>query len=275
MATSDIWKLDALNDERKKKSVIAHLQAGCNRAVDKELLQFGIAQEVFELYVERCEHDQLQDITARCIEGAPHFLASRPGAAALLRILGVASPKNRKVFIKALKNQFLAIAQNRVTCVVLWRLLTTVDDTVLLTKSVLSELLNELRALCFDEVGKNTVLLLLSGVCKRYLSADDYAGLQLPAPSSKKSASIREEELRKPVVAALKGLMQSEKSILAWCADSSARDILVELAKKDGDCAKILFDKIVEESKNSKNFEYLHTKFKQNVAKCDENRDER
>ena len=57
--------------------------------------------------------EQLSDLTARVIEGAPHLLASRPGVNALVHILGSANPKQRKVFLKEIKNQVKIAPINR------------------------------------------------------------------------------------------------------------------------------------------------------------------
>eukprot|EP00400_MALV-I_sp_L67-5_P000625 gene625-339_t len=253
-----VWAL--VNDkenEKKHKSVLVHLAAVCSRAVDKETLSFGLVQEVFELFCAQCSLDQLQDITSRCIEGAPHFLASKAGANALVRILGVASPKNRKSFIKALKGQYVAIAKNKVTCVVLWRLLTTVDDTVLLIKSVLPELISELTDLVSDEAGSKTLLLLTSGLTamKSFLSEEDFNSLNIDAPSSKKDRELREKELATEFVSKPLKQLFKNSNLLELLGKKYSKDVVIAATKKNDE----VFKTISDELKSADNLKLVHT----------------
>ena len=64
---------------------------------------------------------------------------------ALCCMLGFASAKERKAFIKGLKQHCVAFATNAVDCVLLLRLLLTVDDTKLLAEQILKASRNRSR----------------------------------------------------------------------------------------------------------------------------------
>merc|ERR1712060_19661 len=96
---------------------------------------------------------QLKDLAEKCMAGAPYLLSSKPGAEALLRLLGVTNAKHRKAFLRDLKGKFSALATNSVDYLIMMRLANTVDDTVLLGKTMLAEWKDELETICFDKYG--------------------------------------------------------------------------------------------------------------------------
>lgn len=136
---------------------MSHLREAVEKVVDKELLGCDITHFLFQAYCEHCTEDQLKDVAAKCMPGAPYLLSSKPGAEALLRVLGVVNAKQRKDFCRELKGKFAALASNAVDYVVMIRMACTVDDTVLLSKTMLAELIPELPTLCFDKYGHKVV----------------------------------------------------------------------------------------------------------------------
>merc|ERR1719281_890015 len=132
-----------------------------------------MAQIIFDIFTSIATEDELKDLIDRVVEGIPHLLASKPGVNAFVRLLGVASAKHRKGIIKALKGQWVNLAKNDVDMVVVLRLLTTVDDTVLLNKAVLAELEPAVAELAVHEVGRKVLLAILAGIDKRYLTPSE------------------------------------------------------------------------------------------------------
>merc|ERR1719382_1252029 len=119
--------------------MMENLREVVEKAVDKELLGFDIVHLIFQAFCEDASEAQLKDLADKCMAGAPYLLSSKPGAEALLRLLGVATAKHRRSLLRDLKGKFVALATNSVDYTVMMRLLNTVDDTVCLGKTVLAE----------------------------------------------------------------------------------------------------------------------------------------
>eukprot|EP00438_Fugacium_kawagutii_P028743 Skav229643 [mRNA] locus=scaffold649:315966:343554:- [translate_table: standard] len=81
---------------------------------------------------------------------------------ALLRLLGIANAKQRKALCRDLKGKFAALAKNSVDYVVVMRMATTVDDTVMLSKSMIAEWLQDIEEICFDKYGHKAAALVLT-----------------------------------------------------------------------------------------------------------------
>merc|ERR1719321_1095076 len=137
----------------QRENMRSHLAEVVEKVVEKELLGIDLVHLVLQAHCELASESQLKELAEKCMAGAPLLLSSKPGAEAVLHLLGVATAKQRKSFCKDLKNKFVALTTNSVDYTVMMRLLSTVDDTVMLEKSMLAELTADLGAICFDKYG--------------------------------------------------------------------------------------------------------------------------
>jgi hypothetical protein len=148
-------------------------------------------------------------------------------------VLGVVNAKQRKEFCRELKGKFAALASNAVDYVVMIRMACTVDDTVLLSKTMLAELIPELPTLCFDKYGHKVVAWFFKPAEKRLFSPYEIDCAALPSPTSLKASDTRQQELvrvlRPPV---RKALMQNPLEI---AADDNAKNVLITYLSADWD----------------------------------------
>jgi len=107
---------------------------------------------------------------------------------------------------KNLKGLVKEIYTNEQAYLYLLKMLVTVDDTILLKNSILSELKEDLYSVCTDKHGKFLILSILCGLDKKYFSPQIRKLLEptlIPSsenpevlvPSSKKDPDIRRNEL--------------------------------------------------------------------------------
>jgi hypothetical protein len=215
------------------KQIKSHLREAVEKAVDKELLGCDVTHLLFQAYCEHATEEQLQDLAEKCMGGAPYLLSSKAGADALLRLLGVATAKQRKALCRDLKGKFAALAGNAVDYVVMIRLACTVDDTVLVAKTMLAEMTPELESLCFDKYGHKVLAWLLKPEDKRIFSPYEIQCIGLPAPSSLKAPDTRRQELVRVLRPQLRKMFIQAPVKVA--ADENAKTVLIAYLSTDWD----------------------------------------
>lgn len=207
----------------------------CARCVDKELLGFEIVQRLlkqavmdFPVSEDRTFNEDMLNI---CADGLAHLLSSRDGVVVVVKLLGVSSAKQKKNLIKELKGKFAEMAKNSVTCVLILRLLQCVDDTVLLSKSVLGELNPVAKELMQDPSGRMPYMYILEGLemktAKSYFQPDRELLNTSLAPSVLKEREVKVSELLPKCLPLAKGILDQ------YCMEfvKADRDILSAVAK--------------------------------------------
>jgi len=222
---------DLTQDQRS--TMMDHLGQVLERSVDKELLGIDVVHLLFQAFCEDANESQLKDLAAKCMSGAPYLLSTKPGAEAVLRLLGVASAKDRKEFCRELKGKFPALATNGVDYLVMMRLASTVDDTVLLKKTMLTEWLGELEDICFDKYGHRVLSWIFRPDDPHLFSPYERASLTLPSPSSLKKPETRRQELLQELRIPLRNVLL--KAPLQAAADINAKNVLTAYLSADWD----------------------------------------
>eukprot|EP00746_Dinoflagellata_sp_MGD_P095045 gnl/MRDRNA2_/MRDRNA2_38071_c0_seq1.p1 gnl/MRDRNA2_/MRDRNA2_38071_c0~~gnl/MRDRNA2_/MRDRNA2_38071_c0_seq1.p1 ORF type:complete len:665 (-),score=157.08 gnl/MRDRNA2_/MRDRNA2_38071_c0_seq1:23-2017(-) len=247
--TDEVLTLRQLCQENKKeglqpeqrKLLLEHLRECLEKSVDKELLSFEIIHLMFQAFCQAANQSQMDDLVAKCMDGAVCMLSSKAGAESCLRLLGTASAKQKKTFCQDLKGKFVDLATNAVDYVLMMRLFSIVDDTVMITKTVLKELIPEVGTLASDKYGTKVLLWLLSPGDKRLFSPYELESVALPAPSSLKNADQRQKELLRSIAPAVRDLLMERK--LSAAADQNCKDLLVAYLASNWDGE--LVDKLV------------------------------
>jgi len=218
----------------------AHYIETIKKCVDKELMGLEIVHKLFKQAIFEFSNDATfnEEIMAMCADGLPHLLSSRDGVSAVVRLLGIASAKHKKNFIKELKAKFHEMAMNSVTMVVLMRLFQVTDDTVLIGKSVLNELVGteyeKLKELIFSQTGRVPILYALDGLefnTGRYYYAPDRQAIteSSPAKTSLKESAVKAEEINAKLIPSIIKVL---KSNLDHVIESDfAKDVLIALLK--------------------------------------------
>lgn len=217
----------------QKAACSSHLREAAEKVVDKELLGHDIVHFIFQAFCEQATEAQLKDLAEKCMGGAAYLLSSKPGAEALLRLLGVTTAKQRKDLCRDLKGKFAALATNAVDYVVMIRLATTADDTVLLAKTMLAEWIKELDTIVFDKYGHKVLAWLFRPDDSRIFSPYERQCIALPAPASMKASETRRQELVRVLRPPLRKVLM--EAPLKAAADQHAKDLLLAYLAADWD----------------------------------------
>lgn len=205
--------------------MLAHLSEAVNKAVDKELLSVDIIHLLMQAYCERATEPQLKELADKCMAGAPYLLSSKPGAEAAIYLLGVANAKQRKAFLKDVKGKFTALATNAVDYLVMMRLAATVDDTVLLQKTMVQEWLTDLAEVAFDKYGQKVLSYMLRPDELKHFTPHERQMTAIPAPASLKAIDTRRQEIVRMIRAPVGKVLQ--EAPLKAASDMDVKNLLI------------------------------------------------
>lgn len=232
--------IELLGESAEKQR--AHYIESIKKCVDKELMGLEMIHKLFKEAVSAdfaiSDESFYEEILGMCADGLPHLLSSRDGTFAVVKLLGVASAKHKKNFIKELKGKFFEMAKNSVTMVSLLRLIQTTDDTVLVGKSVLNELVGtdyeKLKELVFDKTGRIPILFILDGIdfnTGRYYYAPDRQLIsESITKTSLKSSSVKSDEICAKLIPSLIKVIKSNMGEII--ESDLAKDVLIALIKR-------------------------------------------
>jgi pumilio family protein 6 len=167
----------------------------------------SIMHRVILDYIGLCDEKELQDLIELLKENLIHIIHTKEGSKVAQLCLLHATPKNRKIILKSWKGYITKISKEEYGHTALITLFECVDDTVLLNKAIISELVKDglgpeesFCSLLRHKYASRVVLFLLMGRQKKYLPSHVYEELthndSIRSKTTKKDQSLREKELR-------------------------------------------------------------------------------
>eukprot|EP00124_Ichthyophonus_hoferi_P002821 Ihof_evm1s212 gene=Ihof_evmTU1s212 len=189
----------------KKQSYLDNLCANLTGAVNKGTLTHSIIHALLAEFFNHADDSMKQDMAALVSEHIASILHTRDGMKVSQHCIWLGSPKLRKQIIKSFKTLVSKICMEEHGHHVLFSLFDSVDDTVLLKKSILNEIIADLSNLTKDKYGRLTILYLIAPRASNYFNPQVVASLKIgdANPNSKKTAEARQNELREAMSAPL------------------------------------------------------------------------
>ncbi|KAK9908988.1 hypothetical protein WJX75_005639 [Coccomyxa subellipsoidea] len=245
-------------DNTGKQRMVLQMSINLIPIMEKGLLDPIIVHRLVAEYLEVAPASSVAE-AVETLAGPPllHMVHSRHGATVACQVLAMATAKQRKKVIKAMKGHVKTMACDEWAHIVLMAALKHTDDTALLRKTLLPELLGDLEELCQHKTACQIFLHLLAPSSRAYV-APHVSALLVPRPaalmataadaaaandepseatqgvqgSSKKDAGLRRQEL----LGSGKGSLATE--LTAACAANAAKllinpkgcDLMVEAA---------------------------------------------
>ena len=191
-----------------KPRVLRRLEMLLAKAARKGLALTTLVQRAAAELLEHGETAARAELVSAFREQAVHMMHTRDGARIASGCLRHGDAKDRKVVLKGLKGFAPKAALDAHGALVLCTALETVDDTVFLSKGVLSELVADLPSLASHAHGALPLLQLLAPRDKRYFTPEQLAVLggdaaSAPSAASKKDPNVRRAELLRVLLPAL------------------------------------------------------------------------
>lgn len=206
----------------QKGSVSRHMTSVIQPILEKGIVDHTIIHKVLIEYLSIADKTSAAEIIQQ-LSGPllVRMIHTRDGSRIGILCVKHGSAKERKKIVKGLKGTVGKTAHFQYGSLVLACIVSTVDDTKLVAKTVIRELQTMLKELVLDKNGRRPLLQLLNPNCTRYFSPDEMASLSLSISSLNAMGELEVNRETK----SLKDEESSDK-------DNSGRD--VTMAEADG-----------------------------------------
>ena len=216
---ADLFEADPLCKER----VLRRLETLLAKAARKGLAVTALVQRGAAEMLEHGDDAQRAELVSSFRDQAVHVMHTREGARIACGCMRYGDAKDRKAVLKAMKGYVARAALDSHGALVLCVALEVADDTVLLSKAVLSELLPELAELALHAQGSLPLLQLLSPRSSKHFSPAQLATMGLhDAAASKKDPTQRRSELLATLLPPLLRLCAAQPAALACSPHGAA-----------------------------------------------------
>ncbi|KAG0353631.1 pumilio domain member 6 [Podila minutissima] len=198
----------------KKDTIMKHLLDTLTGCMEKGTVGFSIVHRGLLEYFEHADAKGIQAMMDVMKEQAVEILHTKEGAQVAMFCLLYASPKDRKAMLKTMKPFVVKICKEEYGHMVMLRMFDVVDDTVLMSKAILTEIVKEMEDIAKDKFGRRVILYLLAGRSPKYISPQSIEllakGDLVRANTSKKDAAVRSAELLGYISPALISMIASK-----------------------------------------------------------------
>ncbi|KAJ6719897.1 hypothetical protein OIU79_007509 [Salix purpurea] len=203
----------------QKGSVLRHMASVIQPILEKGIVDHSIIHRVLIEYLSIAGKTSAAEIIQQ-LSGPllVRMIHTRDGSQIGILCVKHGSAKERKKIVKGLKGTVGKTAHFQYGSLVLACIVSTIDDTKLVTKVVIRELQSILKELVLDKNGRRPLLQLLNPNCTRYFSPDEMASLSL----SISSLNAMQGELE--INSETKPLKDEESSV----KDNNGREVTME-----------------------------------------------
>ncbi|KAF5280033.1 hypothetical protein FQR65_LT03288 [Abscondita terminalis] len=189
----DVYK----NSPNMKTAALQATKANLLKVLNKNLLDSGLVQTVLCQYLSECTSEDKKELISQLCPHAVVISNSKDGAKVVMQCIWEGSNKDRKVIMKSIKEHVIELSKHEHGHNTIITLLDAVDDTVLLHKVILTQILSNIQTLIGDEYGRKVILWLVAPADVSYFHPLFIKELEdgREASSSKKPVIQRREEL--------------------------------------------------------------------------------
>ncbi|KAJ8965143.1 hypothetical protein NQ314_004368 [Rhamnusium bicolor] len=223
------------NNESLKAATLGATKANLIRILNKNLLDSGLVQSVlYQFLCESSEEDKKEMIS----QLAPHIVVisnSKDGARVAMQCIWHGSTKDRKVIMKALKEHVVELSKHEHGHCTVITLIDSADDTVLLHKIILSDILKNARELAVSEWGRKVLLWLVAPADSTKFHPVFVSELTQGRESStcKKSPEVRRKEILGYALSSLLELVSSDAEF--WLSNASLATEMNAIVKAENE----------------------------------------
>ncbi|CAN1281319.1 Pumilio homolog 24 [Linum perenne] len=182
----------------QKPAVSRHMTSVIQPIVEKGIVDHSIIHRVIMEYFSIADKSSAADLLEQ-LSGAllVRMIHTKDGSRIGVLCVKHGSAKERKKIVKGMKSHIVKISLDQYGSVVLSCILSTLDDTKIMTKIVIRELQSSLKDLILDKNGRRPILQLLQPNSSRYFSPDEIASLNssIPCLSAKNLVDVCTENV--------------------------------------------------------------------------------
>ncbi|KAJ3440696.1 pumilio [Anaeramoeba flamelloides] len=256
---------------KRRIEIMSFVKHHIKKIVSKELVQQEAFHHVLREYVDVCNDREMQTLCVITEESFINLIHTKKGAYVATKLITYFTPKQRKMAVKSISEYVPKLSKDKFGYFILCKLLSCVDDTVLLTNNILKKFENILKESCLDFYASKVLLLIISKEIHRQFSKENLAQLQnIEIERTKKTedgivtekvrCSKKDDETRKQELAAFitKRLINiSQENASEFILSQIGSQIIFELFKTvQSESIHPVYDKMTE-IVLLKNIEYI------------------
>ncbi|GJQ72037.1 putative RNA binding protein [Trypoxylus dichotomus] len=239
----DVYK----NSPEMKSAALGAVKANLSKVLNKSLLDSGLIQSVLYQYLVECNENDRNDLIGQLAPHAVVLSNSKDGSRAVMECIWHGTNKDRKVIMKALKEHVLELCKHEHGHTVLITIFDAIDDTVLVNKMIISEILKHTLDISKDEWGRKVILWLVVPAHSTHFHPTFTNELEYGRQNSnsKKTSETRQKEI----------LGYSSNTLLTsivtdtrtWFSSASISVVALAMLKTgNGDLLKEALEKVAE-----------------------------
>lgn len=224
---SDSYK----NAEDMKSGILSAVKTNITRILNKKLINSTLLQTIIWEFLSNCSLVDRNEIICMLKNFIVELSNTKIGTKVAMICIWHASNKDRKFIMKAFKGNVKNIAMSEHGHMVLLALMDSVDDTVLIKKIILSEILKDLTEILLNVHGKNVILYLVARRDSHYFPPSVIECLN-PGDNnevSKKPSHVREKELLEAVIDTFLKSIATETAV--WLSKGSISMVALAVLK--------------------------------------------
>ncbi|XP_033737990.1 pumilio homolog 3-like [Pecten maximus] len=197
--TPDVKSLDQmlLVQPDKRDMILSNMKDALLPLIEKEVLKHTMVHRVFFEFFVYASDKMRTDMVESLRDCVIHMMHTRDGSRVAMYCFWYGTAKDRKVIIKSFKTHVVKICKEEHGHMVLLAMFDVVDDTKIVQKAVLEEMLKSLNEVATDQHGRKVLLYLLSPRDPHHFHPDIVRVLVEgdKNPHSKKDKAVRHREL--------------------------------------------------------------------------------
>jgi len=247
LVAADISSIQNIPDDIKPAILAATKTNLTKLLTKKKLLKYSLLQSLLHDFLDSCSEQDRNEVLELIQGDVVEFLTTKEGSKVALRLVWLGTNKVKKVVVKTLKGKVKEIACTEAGHILLLALLDCVDDTVLVRKALIPEVLNEAADLAQNEWGRKVILYLVAHRDPAYFHPQQVEVLAKGDSISgrKKDTKVREQEMLEAVSGPL--LEKIAEDPATWLGGSSIAMVSLAIMKSGkGEALKAVFKKLVD-----------------------------
>lgn len=224
---SDAYK----NAEGMKSAILSAVKTNIIKILNKKFIDSVLLHTVIWEFLTNCSNTDRNEMIVMLRSFIVNLSKTKFGAKVAMFCIWHGNNKDRKIIMKAMKDNVKSIAMSEHGYMVLLALIDSVDDTVLVRKIILSEILKDLTEVVLNEYGKHVILYLVARRDPHYFPPSMVECLREGDnnETSKKPADVREKELREAIINTLLESIITETAV--WLSKGSTLMVTIAILK--------------------------------------------
>uniref|UniRef100_A0A1B6I1C4 PUM-HD domain-containing protein n=1 Tax=Homalodisca liturata TaxID=320908 RepID=A0A1B6I1C4_9HEMI len=215
-----------------RPAILASTKTNLTKLLEKKhLLKTTLLQTVLNDFLSSCSQQDCNDILEIIQDDILDLLDTKEGSRVACQAVWHGTNKMKKVIVKKLKGKVKEISTSENGHVLLLALFDSIDDTVLLKKALIPELLEEAEEMAKNEWGRKVILYLVAHRDSSYFHPQQTEIFSKGDAIStrKKDPAVREQELLEAVSEPL--LQKIKDNPATWLGNSSVAMVSLAIMK--------------------------------------------